>query len=67
MGTGRGAAGAVPRASRAGSPGSCGHVCDLGGGRGSERESPGGDSIALDGPGPRAPEVRAGQAGSGRR
>lgn len=34
VGTGRGAAGAVPRASRAGSPGSCGHVCDLGGGAG---------------------------------
>lgn len=32
VGTGRGAAGAVPRATRAGSPGSCGHVRDLGGG-----------------------------------
>lgn len=34
VGTGRGAAGAVPRASRAGSPGSCGHVRDLSGGAG---------------------------------
>lgn len=34
VGTGRGEAGAVPRASRAGSPGSCGHVRDLGGGAG---------------------------------
>lgn len=35
--------------------------------RGSERESPGRYSIAPDGPSPRAPEVRAGRAGSGRR
>lgn len=40
MGTGRGAAGAVPRASRAGSPRSCGHVCDLGGGAGFRARKP---------------------------
>lgn len=39
MGTGRGETGAVTRASRAGSPGSRGHVCGRGGGAGSGAES----------------------------
>lgn len=39
VGTGRGETGAVTRASRAGSPGSRGHVCGPGGGAGSGAES----------------------------
>lgn len=60
VGTGRGEAGAVTRASRAGSPGSSGHVCRPGGGSGF---GAGGDRIAPDEPGSGSGGERGGPGG----